>query len=207
LNEKGVYMRFIKENPALAAGIGLPVLLIIFFSLATIIPQWFVEPPEYDLLFTVNERKCNENSVDVRLKIIDEKIKAEYLYPKKENDCYYNKKIYLFSAKNLTSQEIPYEIPAKDAIIIYWKQFDIAKISSLKLQDQTIAKDGYEFRNRNCYSGGGFFPFFGESNYMNSVAIAKNGRNVRVFPITNDRYYSYYNIEFLGWIIPDGEQK
>ena len=40
--------RFLRENAFLAAAVCLPLLVVVFFVLASIIPRWLVAPPAYD---------------------------------------------------------------------------------------------------------------------------------------------------------------
>lgn len=202
-------MRFVKENPALAAGIGLPVLLVIFFVLATLIPQWTVEPPQYDAIFTVPDYQCRDGEAKVSFEFVTGKIKAKYSYPKKDNgyvNCSGNERIYRFNAKTLVSREITFEIPAKNETNSEPQQFSVPELSDLKIDNNELAPDGYRFNGRNSYYSGGFFPF-DNYHYHNGMSISKGGRVVSLSPINNDRYYSYSDINFLGWIIPEGDKK
>lgn len=202
-------MRFVKENPALAAGVGLPVLLVIFFTLATLIPQWTVAPPQYDVIFTVQDYQCIGGEGKVHFDAVDGKIKAKYSYPKKENNyvnCSDNQRIYRFNAKNLISREITFEIPAKKDGVSDWRQFEIVELQNLKIDNNPIAPDGYRFSDKSGNYSGGFFPFGGYHSY-NGMSINKNGRAIDLSPANRERYYSYNNINFLGWVASEGDKK
>ena len=188
-------MSFIKEKPALAAGIGLPVLLIIFFTLATVIPQWMVAPPQYDVIFTVQDYQCIGGEGKVHFDFAGGKIKAKYSYPKKENNyvnCGDNQKIYRFNAKNLISKEITFEIPAKKDAVSDWQQVEVGELQNLQIDNNPIAPDGYRFMDKGGYYSGGLFPFGGYTSY-NGMSISKNGRAISLSPINGERYYSYNN--------------
>ncbi|NOS95053.1 MAG: hypothetical protein HOP26_01355, partial [Methylotenera sp.] len=45
---------FIKENLVLVIGLTLPLLLIVLFFVATVIPKVMGTPPQYEMLFTTN---------------------------------------------------------------------------------------------------------------------------------------------------------
>ncbi|MEK6745521.1 MAG: hypothetical protein AABY33_00610 [Pseudomonadota bacterium] len=200
-------MRFVKENPALAAGIGLPVLLIIFFTLATVIPQWTVEPPKYDAVFTVQDYQCIGGEAKANFDFSGGKIKAKYIYPKKENNyvnCSENQRIYHFNSKHLTSREITFELPAKKDGFHDWQQFEIVELQNLKIDNNPIAPDGYRFSGRDGYYSGGIFPFGGYHSY-NGMSINKNGRAIDLSPINREGYYSYNNVKFLGWVVSESE--
>ena len=44
---------FIKENLVLVIGLALPVLLVVLFFVATVIPKAYNTPPQYEVLFSV----------------------------------------------------------------------------------------------------------------------------------------------------------
>ncbi len=202
-------MRFIKENPALAAGIGLPVLLVIFFTLATVIPQWTVASPQYDLIFTVQDYQCIGGEAKVNFDSAGGKIKAKYSYPKKENNyvnCSDSQHLYRFNAKNMISREITFELPAKQDGIYDWQKLEISELQNLQIDNNPIAPDGYRFSGKDGYYSGGIFPFGGYHSY-NGMNISKNGRAIDLTPINRERYYSYNNINFLGWVVSEGDKK
>lgn len=202
-------MRFVRENPALAAGIGLPFLLVIFFTLATVIPQWTVAPPEYDVIFIVPDYQCREGEAKVEFDFALGKIKAKYSYPKKENDyvnCNGNERVYRFNAKTMISREITFELPPKKDANTEGRQFEIPELTNLKIDNNPVAQDGYRFNGRDGYYSSGFFPF-DNYHYRNGMSISKNGRAVAISPINDDRYYSYSEVDFLGWVIPEGDKK
>lgn len=208
-------MRFIKENPALAAGIGLPFLLVIFFTFSTVIMQWAVESPKYDAIFAIQDTNCLNGDAVVSFNFADGKVKARYSYPKVENNyrnCHANQSIYRFEAKNLTSRKITFELPEESEdskTTSDWHKFEIAELANLQIDNSQVSPDGYNFKNKNGYYNGYFSPFFGGYRYRDSVVISKNGRNIKILP-TDNRYYNYYaydNVIFLGWVISDTGRK
>ncbi|MEW5011208.1 MAG: hypothetical protein AB1Y22_06540, partial [Cycloclasticus sp.] len=42
---------FLRENPTIAFGLGLPLLLVVVFLLISGIPSLLVTPPQYDVLY------------------------------------------------------------------------------------------------------------------------------------------------------------
>ncbi|MEZ5691025.1 MAG: hypothetical protein R3D71_05100 [Rickettsiales bacterium] len=198
-------MKFIKENPALAAGIGLPIILIIFFYIATAIPRWTVAPPKYNLVFSVQEYSGCRKEPEVNFKTVNGKIAAEYKYNK--NNVCNNKKLYIFDAKTLVSREINFNMPPEDGEVGIWKKFDIPELESIKLDNSPVSPDGYQFADNYRYNyRSGFFPFGGYYGGRNGLAINKDGRVFRIYPNNGKNYsYSINNTYLLGWIIADGE--
>ncbi len=203
-------MKFIKENPALAAGIGLPFLLVILFALASIIPKWLVAPPSYDLIFTIQDFSCKNGDGKANFDNIDGRIKAKYIYPKKENNyinCSDNQRIYRFFANIQNSREITFELPAKKEEMTDWNDFEITELKELRIDNNPVAPDGYTFSAGSNYYSSGFFLFGGGYSYRDTAAIYKDGRLVSIIPLEKDRYYYGNQIKFLGWVASDGEKK
>jgi hypothetical protein len=200
-------MRFIKENPALAAGIGLPVLLVILFSVAAAIPKWTVAPPEYDLLFTTNQYDRNSD-VEVRFQVVDGHIKAQQRKVDKNNS--YNNNLphlYRYNVKSNNIREIAVStnLPGDSQ---GWQELPVPEVDSLKIDSNIKAPDGYEFRNEYGYYRGDMFLFpFGGSRYYNGVSIVKDGRSVSFPEIGSNRYYYGNEVKFLGWIIAEESRK
>ena len=43
---------FIRDNLMIVVSVALPLLVVVVFALATLVPRWLVEPPQYDFLMT-----------------------------------------------------------------------------------------------------------------------------------------------------------
>ncbi len=131
-------------------------------------------------------------------------IKAKYSYPE-NNTCSYSQEIYRFSAKNLTSKEITFEIPAKNEDSKEWKEFEIEELKSLEIDNSPVAPDGYIFNGEGKgYSHGMFW--FGYRTY-NGISINKNGRKISISPVTSEQNYSYSAVDFLGWVVSEEGEK
>ena len=98
---------WIKENLVLVIGLTLPLLLIVLFFVATVIPKMTGTPPQYEVLFSVQDY-TGQNKQDY---IIDFKVKDKKLMVKsKKTDekNYYNnyKKLMAYDAKTEVMREI-----------------------------------------------------------------------------------------------------
>lgn len=194
-------MRFIKENPALAAGIGLPVLLVILFSVASMIPQWTVAPPQYDVLF-IDEQYDNTPESTYSFQVVDGRVKVKGLSISAETTKQHSgrqvQRLYRYRIASNTAEEIM--LPPAAVENTEWQELAVPDIASLKVDSKATAPDGYIFSNRDN-NRGGIFPF---DNYSSRYAWAlrKNTRIVPVQPPTGRNYYSA-NMKFLGWIISE----
>ena len=53
---------FARQNAALVAGISLPIVVVVFFLLATSVPRLLVDPPRHDFLFVQNDAYSADRS-------------------------------------------------------------------------------------------------------------------------------------------------
>src|SRR4051812_28551586 len=119
---------FIKENFVLVIGLALPVLLIVLFFAASVLPKSMVPPPQYELLFTETRYDQGTYPYNADLFIKDGRIKAR-VWKLPQPGGATRKKLMAYDGKTQTVREIPY---------------DLSKIGNLP--DQTeIALD--EFKN------------------------------------------------------------
>ncbi len=186
---------WMKQNPTLAAGIGLPVLLIVLFTIASAIPAMFVESPRHDVLF-YTQSYSDKPIADVTLSVSGGKLKAQY---RKQNNQYSNNKqnLYLYSARTGTVKQININPP--DAGTDHWQDFHIAEVSDLKLDTNLTAPDGYTFEAYRSHRGGDIGSLFlGGSYRTNGPLLTRDGRSIPLHPKSGD-YYGY-NAQFLGWV-------
>lgn len=64
---------FIRENPTIAFGLGLPLLLVVVFLLVSGIPALLVDPPQYDVLYAT---EYVGNSNGVQISVVNKKIQV-----------------------------------------------------------------------------------------------------------------------------------
>ena len=186
---------WMKQNPTLAAGIGLPLILVILFSIASAVPAMFVEAPKHDLLFYTHNYS-NRIGADVTLSVVNGRLKSQY---KQRADQYSNntQNLYRYYAKTGQVKQITALPP--DSGTDHLQEFTIPEVSDLKLDTNLTAPDGYTFKPYRSNSGGDIGSlFFGGSYRMNGPLISKDGRSIPLNPASND-YYGY-NAQFLGWV-------
>jgi hypothetical protein len=208
--------KLIKENPSLAAGIILPVLLVIVFAVATAIPGWTVPLPKYDLLFTVDQ----SNMPDLSIGVFNGQMKARYSLPSNPM-AIPQATVYRFNASTQSVSEIAVPLPDmlddKEALNTppandekpanknrnsYRIQLPI-ELLKLTVNPNLVAPDGYVFHSRAGYDNGGWLFF---SHYRNDVMVSKNGRNILI-TLPNSPPYGSNSIKFVGWIVPEGTAK
>lgn len=201
-------MKLKKETLALVVGIGLPLLLLVFFGMAAYIPRTLVAGPEHDLLFTsggavdVVKIFAVEGKVHVRIDPIGRK---RYF-----KDQYYHNAslpaLYRFDAVALKSQQIHYEIPRalfeKEELPPDLNEYfsksgvPLNELSSIDVDSSLEAPDGYTFHQHTTARGGDFvFLFFGSHRRRGVIQ-----KQARMIEIPNAQAY---NAGFIGWVVSD----
>jgi hypothetical protein len=195
---------FFRENPTIAFGLGLPLLLVVAFLLVSGIPALLVEPPQYDVLYAT-ESGNRQNSVQIA--VVDQKVRIIH-----ERNAYGDQTPRLWRYSPLTGavREIPIILPtspseagndpAVPADVSKRTEIDVPELAGLTIDSSSIAPDGYEFdATRDHHSGNVFGGLFYSSRYHSEAILTKNGRNVRL-PNADVQYY-YRNTQFIGWVV------
>jgi len=190
--------KFLKENPTIAYGLGLPLLIVVIFLIVSGLPQLLVAKPQYDLLYATGT--YNFPNV-VQINVVDKKVQVIY-----QGSAYGNERPRLWRYNPQTGgvQEIAIILPpnptsssqAPTTTVI-----DVPDLVGLTVDSSSVAPDGYEFRvadarySRNIFSG-----LFYSRGYNRQAVLTKNGRTIRL-PNSNDRYYNR-DTHFVGWVLP-----
>lgn len=183
---------FIKENLALTAGIVLPVMLVIFFFAASVIPKSLADPPQYELVFSGRKYNNNQPSDHVASYAVTNGV-LHVKVIKAQNPDYQTNTLHIYDPKTNIIRDIT---PPLDRI----GTFAIKETAGATLDTANIAPDGYEFESG--YDGSGGLPmtvFGGGGGYRDDgLRLQKNGYR---FKIPYDKRNNYYSAEFLGWIV------
>lgn len=190
-------LKQIRQNPMIAAGILLPLIIVVFFLLATAIPRWLVAPPEYDLVFTVPEHNPNRRDIELTIDVVDNRLRARLF---KKNDYYRGvARLYVFEHENQEVREIAINIPGNVAALEDGAEIDIPEFANRSISTSRQAPDGYELLGPGYRRGGNLMTelFGGHRRYQ--LSIHKSGAVVEIPNLGDHRNY-YYSATFLGWV-------
>ena len=195
---------FIRENPTIAFGLGLPLLLVVVFLLVSGIPALLVDPPQYDVLYAT---EYVGNSNGVQISVVNKKIQV--VYHGKVQD-YQRPRLWRYSPKTGAVKEITILQPPglappgqkvatpEEAAMI--TTIEVPDLAGVTIDSSSIAADGYEFSTGlKGYSGDVFTGMFYSSRYSNEAVLTKKGRSIRL-PNAGNRYFSS-NTRFIGWVV------
>lgn len=190
-----------KDNSVLLIGIILPIVMIIIFGLATVIPKYFVASPHYNLVFTTAYDPYSNNGLKIRVE--NGKLKAQFIYnnPVQATNNYAVKPtLYIFDVKSKTIREIYINLPVLTPDTKFFVQeINIPELNNVTIDESTIAPDGYQYNPAN-YNNSGLLSGLFYGARAGAPSISKNGYSI---PITLDSQSSYYSVRFIGWIIPE----
>jgi len=182
----------------IVVSVALPLLLILFFALASVLPGLYTAPPAYDLLLTLQGMDTAKTArVRIDLTVTGGQLKA---IARQSDGSYHDNYPRLFRYSHLTGEvrEISIPTPENFSELKDGTDIPIPELAGLKVSDKLRAPDGYEFNGSG--RGGGFVTeLFGGSRKRNDVRISKNGAVVRVRLPTSD--YWYNGARFVGWVL------
>jgi hypothetical protein len=197
---------FFRENPTIAFGLGLPLLLVVVFLLMSRIPTLLVDSPQYDVLYATQYGNRREG---VQISVVDQKLQVSYLGMGLVQDSVIPR-LWRYHSKTGAVQEIaiilPPSLTSSSAKAVQAGDFvtstpmDTPDLEGLVIDSFSIAPDGYAFSTANDrYSGNVFGGLFYSSRYRQQATLSKHGRNIRL-PNADNLNYSQQT-RFIGWIV------
>lgn len=195
---------FFRENPTIAFGLGLPLLLVVVFLLFSGIPALLVEPPKYDVLYATEYYNYPNG---VQISVVNRKVQVVY---QGSTQGYQKARLWRYSPQTGAVREIaimlppgltpPGSKPPTPEEVARITPIEVPDLAGVTVDSSSIAPDGYEFRaGANGYSGDVFTGLFYSSRYRNEAVLTKNGRSIRL-PNAANAYYSNYT-HFVGWVV------
>ena len=190
---------FIKENLVLVIGLSLPILLIVIFFLATVVPKSYGTPPQYEVLFTTLKYEYENSPVYlVDFKVVNHQLVAKVKKNDDKGRNYNSKKLMAYNPKTETVREITIDL-AK-AAESNMDEVVLAETKDLKIDASVTSPDGYQLEGSRYSNSGLVGGLFGGGNHNSGYRLKKGAVAYKIEPTQPDYYYSDY--KFVGWIIP-----
>lgn len=195
--------KFLRENPTIAFGLGLPLLLVILFLLVSGIPSLLVDPPKYDVLYATGYHDYQRG---VQISVVDQKVQVVYQGPVRSGR---GPRIWRYNSKTGAIKEISVTLPPGLPLagrgqptqeeLTQTTLIEVPELRDLTVDSSSISPDGYEFSAGGRYSRNTFGGLFYSSRYRYEAVLSKNGRSIRL-PNADGAYYGG-NTRFIGWIV------
>lgn len=196
--------KFVRENAVLLAGILLPVILMLGFLFASAMPQSLADPPQYDLVFFVDDYSSTTAGnipVTVKLVVKDGTLTAQYA-PVTSATAYGTwKKIYRYEAATRTVREIPFGFPADATSITSLREEPVRGLENVRLDTRLQAPDGYELA-ADEYRGDGLIGELFWRGGSGRPRLRNGAGSVALELASDTQPYGYDNLQFLGWVVP-----
>ncbi|BBB26553.1 hypothetical protein [Amphritea japonica] len=194
---------FLRENPTIAFGLALPLLLVVVFLLLSGVPSLLVAPPQYDLLFATEYYNYQKG---LKISVINKQVQITNLGQPQNNQ---NPRIWRYTATTGAVKEIAFILPPDPTLSIHKPNtadtlspntlIEVPDLKGLTVDSSSIAPDGYEFSIGNRSSRNIFGGLFYSSRYRHDAILTKNGRSIHL-PDATGRYYRG-NTHFIGWVV------
>ncbi|RLA47050.1 MAG: hypothetical protein DRR04_04400 [Gammaproteobacteria bacterium] len=195
---------FLHENPTIAFGLGLPLLLVVIFLLISGIPTLLVDPPQHDVLYATEYYNDQQG---VQISVVDQKVLVSYRGIAQGGRT---PRLWRHHSKTGAVQEIAIILPPSLTSLgaktveprdtLTSTPINVPDLAGLVVDSSSIAPDGYEFSTgSDRYSGNIFGGLFYSSRYRHQAALSKDGRSVRL--PNADNYYYRKNTRFIGWVV------
>lgn len=193
---------FIKEHFVLIAGITLPLALIVLFSLARMVTDVAVAPPQYKAVYAQLDNSTYANGRFNYQVGPDGKLSVTWTGPQPyagqqaQPPVMVRSYVMIFDPVTGTQNKFPFEVA--DSVKPGTVTVTSPQMPPIEITAGTVAPDGYTYDNGNTnYHRNGLFNdiFGGGSSYYDArYRIGKNGKSF-MLPL-QDRYSQF---DFIGW--------
>jgi len=192
---------FVRSNRFLLAALALPVVVVVFFLLASAVPRWLVAPPAYDLVLRVGRPYTQPAPrTAVEFDVRDGRLEATVRsVPRDRYEQPWS--LILFEHETMNVREIRLDLPevreggSPQTIAI-------DPFGGRRILPQAKAPDGYELKTGRTSGPGLVGDLFGMGRYDATAALVNKGRVVTI-PLPQG--YQYLSpVHAVGWLADAG---
>lgn len=195
--------QFLRDNAFLAAAVSLPLVVVAFFLVSSLIARWTVPPPAYDLLVrTDGAYDAKSPRFAVEYTVRDGKVEA-IVRPLPANTYIRPGELFVFEHGTMAVRRVPVDLPQDVGEKDPPRTIAVEALAGRRLLEQPKAPDGYEFDTRTRRGPGIVGEVFGMNHYDPGAAVVNKGR---VVPITLPSRYPYSRVYPVGWLADTGSR-
>ena len=99
---------FIRDNPTIAFGLGLPVILVLLFLAISGIPTLLVAPAQYDVVYATNYNYYNNAQNAFQIAVVGDRVQVSYIG---NTQPYQQPRLWRFNPKTGAVKEIAIMLP------------------------------------------------------------------------------------------------
>lgn len=191
---------FVKDNLVLVVGLTLPLLLILLFFVATVIPKALGTPPQYEMLFTTTRYDYqNPPDYDLIFSVKNQNVVVKMRkVGQQQRMGHYTKLLMAYDGRTETVREINLDM-TQFSKITDGNEALLQETSGWMIDASPVSPDGYKLDLPSYESGGLVGGIFGGGYRNNSYRLKKDGIGYRI-PDMQGAYY-YNQLQFVGWVI------
>lgn len=189
-----------KENLVLVIGLTLPLILILLFFVATVLPKSMAEPPQFVMLFSTSQYGAqNPLPYSISFVVKEGALKARISKNDTKNNNYYTRRLLAYDGKTDSVREIAYDVSKMDGAA-NGSEIVIDETRNMDIDTSNKAPDGYAFDGPS-YNHGGLVPELFVSGHRNRGPRVKKGMVAYKVPNITNNYYYYGDVQFIGWVV------
>jgi hypothetical protein len=189
----------VKQNLALVVGLTLPLLLIVLFFVASVLPKSMATPPQYEMLFTTAKYETQPPEYVLELSVKDRQLMVKARKNDQKERIYQSVRLMAYNGQSETVREIPLDT-ARIAEGASAGVVPLAETQGWQIDTASVAPDGYALDAPNYGSYGLLGGLFGGSYRNNEYRLKKGGIGYKV-PTLQPGYYYYGQLQFIGWVV------
>lgn len=194
---------FLARHGPVIAGVALPIVVVVAFVVARMVPRALVDDPRYDLLFAVaSEVPIQPRQASCEIGAHEGRLRARWTALEQPAYAQVQRVYRLHPATGVLTELTVPEPPLEGfegTRDLYFEGFE-----DVRLDTSPRAPDGYEFENGYSSGSGLFGELFGGRSRGPRSSIKKSGRVIEL-PQTSPNVYGY--AVFLGWAVPVEERR
>ena len=196
----------LRDNLMIVVGVALPVVVVVLFALASVLPRLYVDRPAHDLLLALEGGPYETAGAPVRveLTVAEGRVRAR-AYRIDDAAGRIGRalmpipRLFVYDATSSSVLEIPIDLPEDAATLADGAEIPLPELADIRLVTTLRAPDGYEFElGRDA--GGLLADVFGAGRRGPTPRLRKNGAVIAIDLPAVEPYY-YGNVRFLGWVL------
>ena len=207
---------FIRQNLLIISAVALPIIVILFYLVATLLPRYFVAPPQHDLIVRYQPTYYDYNNgvaemvpSRVAIIVVEGRARAVVTEVPAEDDArraqttFFLPRVFRYKAASGLITEVDVPVPDDLATRPKGSEWSIPTLDAVELSPNRTAPDGYEFDAEDDRHRGLAVELFGGRSRPIGARISMQGRIIKIpepEDIARAGYYAY-RLQFVGWVI------
>jgi hypothetical protein len=207
---------FIRENRLLIGAVALPLIVILFYVGATLVPRYLVAPPQHDLVVEYQPTYYDYNNgvaqmvpSRVAIIVVEGRARAVVTEVPPDDDArrvqptFFLPRLFRYHAGTGRITELDVPVPEDLAARAKGSEWAIPALDAVRLSPNRTAPDGYVFDADDDRHRGLAVELFGGRSRPLGARIAMRGRVIKIpgpDDVPQGGYYAY-RLQFVGWVI------